>query len=153
MSEPQQPTFGIEKIYVKDLSLEVPGGPQTFLHQESPQLEVQITQESQRVGDVLFEVTLVVTVTAKSGDKTLFLVEASQAGVFQIRNVTDGDLAPVLGIVCPNVLFPYARETVSDLITRAGFPPVLLAPVNFETIYQQRAAASKPEGPRIEVAH
>ena len=154
MSDPQQPTFGIEKIYVKDLSLEVPGGPQTFMHQESPQLEVQITQESQRVSDVLFEVTLVVTVTAKSGDKTLFLVEASQAGVFQIRYVSEGDLPPVLGIVCPNVLFPYAREAVSDLITRAGFPPVLLAPVNFEAIYQQRAAASaKPEGPRIEVAH
>lgn len=154
MSDPQQPSFGIEKIYVKDLSLEVPGGPQTFMQQESPQLEVQITQESQRVGDVLFEVTLVVTVTAKSGDKTLFLVEASQAGVFQIRNVAEGDLPPVLGIVCPNVLFPYAREAVSDLITRAGFPAVLLAPVNFEAIYQQRAAASAaPEGPRVEVAH
>jgi len=154
MSDPQQPSFGIEKIYVKDLSLEVPGGPQTFMQQESPQLEVQITQESQRVGDVLFEVTLVVTVTAKSGNKTLFLVEASQAGVFQIRNVTEADLPPVLGIVCPNVLFPYAREAVSDLITRAGFPAVLLAPVNFEAIYQQRAAAAAtPEGPRIEVAH
>jgi preprotein translocase subunit SecB len=154
MSDPQQPSFGIEKIYVKDLSLEVPGGPQTFMQQESPQLEVQITQNSQRVGDALFEVTLVVTVTAKSGDKTLFLVEASQAGVFQIRNLTEADLPPVLGIVCPNVLFPYARETVSDLITRAGFPPVLLAPVNFEAIYQQRAAASAtPAGPRIEVAH
>ena len=153
MSDPQQPSFGIEKIYVKDLSLEVPGGPQTFMQQESPQLEVQITQESQRVGDVLFEVTLVVTVTAKSGNKTLFLVEASQAGVFQIRNVTEADLPPVLGIVCPNVLFPYAREAVSDLITRAGFPAVLLAPVNFEAIYQQRVAAATPEGPRIEVAH
>jgi preprotein translocase subunit SecB len=103
---------------------------------------------------MLFEVTLVVTVTAKSGDKVLFLVEASQAGVFQVRNVAEPDLGPLLGIVCPNVLFPYARETVSDLITRAGFPPVLLAPVNFETIYQQRlAAAEKPDEPRIEVAH
>lgn len=153
-SQPQQPTFGIEKIYVKDLSLEVPAGPQSFMRQEQPQLEVQITQQSQRVNDVLFEVTLVVTVTAKSGDQTLFLVEVSQAGVFQIRNVTETDLAPVLGIVCPNVLFPYLRETVSDVITRAGFPPVLLAPVNFEAIYQQRAEASaKPDGSRIEVAH
>jgi preprotein translocase subunit SecB len=153
-TQPQQPTFGIEKIYVKDLSLEVPAGPQSFMRQEQPQLEVQITQKSQRVNDVLFEVTLVVTVTAKSGDQTLFLVEASQAGVFQIRNVAETDLAPVLGIVCPNVLFPYLRETVSDVITRAGFPPVLLAPVNFEAIYQQRAEASaKPDGSRIEVAH
>jgi preprotein translocase subunit SecB len=122
------------------------------MRQEQPQLEVQITQQSQRVNEALVEVTLVVTVTAKSGDKVLFLVEASQAGVFQIRNVAESDLPPILGIVCPNVLFPYARETVSDLITRAGFPPVLLAPVNFEAIYQQRAAA-KPDEPRIEVAH
>ena len=152
MSEALQPTFSIEKIYVKDVSLEVPGGAQTFMRQEQPQVEVQITQQSQRVNESLVEVTLVLTVTAKSGDKVLFLVEASQAGVFQIRNVAESDLPPILGIVCPNVLFPYARETVSDLITRAGFPPVLLAPVNFEAIYQQRAAA-KPDEPRIEVAH
>jgi len=150
MSETQQPTFGIEKIYVKDLSLEVPGGPQTFMQTEQPQLEVQITQQSQRVNELL-----IVTVSAKLGDKTLFLVEASQAGVFQIRNVRDADLAPVLGIVCPNVLFPYARETVSDIVGRAGFPPVLLAPVNFEALYQQRAAeaSAQPGGPRIEIAH
>jgi preprotein translocase subunit SecB len=154
MSDAQQPSFGIEKIYVKDVSLEVPGGPQAFMQQEQPQLEVQITQQSQRVSEVLHEVSLVITVTAKSGDKVLFLVEASQAGVFQIRNVSEPELAPVLGIVCPNVLFPYARETVSDLITRAGFPPVLLAPVNFEAIYQQRVDASaRPDGPKIEVAH
>jgi preprotein translocase subunit SecB len=154
MSDVQQPSFGIEKIYVKDVSLEVPGGPQAFMQQEQPQLEVQITQQSQRVNEVLHEVTLVITVTAKSGDKVLFLVEASQAGVFQIRNVSESELGPVLGIACPNVLFPYARETVSDLITRAGFPPVLLAPVNFEAVYQQRADASaRPDGPRIEVAH
>lgn len=152
MSEALQPTFSIEKIYVKDVSLEVPGGAQTFMRQEQPQVEVQITQQSQRVNESLVEVTLVLTVTAKSGDKVLFLVEASQAGVFQIRNVAESDLPPILGVVCPNVLFPYARETVSDLITRAGFPPVLLAPVNFEAIYQQRAAA-KPDEPRIEVAH
>lgn len=154
MSDAPQPSFGIEKIYVKDVSLEVPGGPQAFMQQEQPQLEVQITQQSQRVNEVLHEVSLVITVTAKSGDKVLFLVEASQAGVFQIRNVSESELAPVLGIVCPNVLFPYARETVSDLITRAGFPPVLLAPVNFEAIYQQRVDASaRPDGPKIEVTH
>jgi preprotein translocase subunit SecB len=156
MSETQQPTFGIEKIYVKDLSLEVPGGPQTFMQGEQPQLEVQITQQSQRVNDLLYEVTLVITVSAKRAEKTLFLVEASQAGVFQIRNVPDADLAPVLAIVCANVLFPYARETVSDIVSRAGFPPVLLAPVNFEALYQQRVAeapAAQPGGPRIEVAH
>lgn len=153
MNDAQRPTFGIEKIYVKDLSLEVPGGPQTFARQEQPQLEVQISQQSQRVSDVLFEVTLVVTLSAKSADKALFLVEASQAGVFQIRNVGEAELAQVLGIVCPNVLFPYARETVSDLVQRAGFPPVLLAPVNFEALFQQRAEAAGNSGtPRVEVA-
>jgi preprotein translocase subunit SecB len=154
MSEAQQPVFSIEKIYVKDLSLEVPGGPQTFMQPEQPQLEIQLDQKSERVSDALFEVTLIVTVTAKRDDKTLFLVEASQAGVFQIRNVPEAELAPVLGIVCTNVLFPYARETVSDIINRAGFPPVLLAPINFEALFQQRAGqAGQTEGPRIEVAH
>lgn len=154
MSESQQPVFNIEKIYVKDLSLEVPNAPQVFMQVEQPQVEVQIAQQSQRVNEALFEVTLVVTVTAKHGDKTLFLVEASQAGVFQIRNVAEADLAPVLGMVCPGVLFPYARETVSDVISRAGFPPVLLAPVNFEALFQQRVAgAEKQAAPRIEIAH
>jgi preprotein translocase subunit SecB len=154
MSTAQPPTFGIEKVYVKDLSLEVPAGAQAFMRQEQPQLEVQITQQTQRVNEFLHEVTLVVTVTAKTGEKVLFLVEASQAGIFQIRNVSEAELPPVLAIVCPNVLFPYARETVSDLITRAGFPPVLLAPVNFEALYQQRSEApGEPKGPQIEVAH
>jgi len=149
MSE-QQLVFSIEKIYVKDLSVEVPGAPQVFLQAEQPQLEVQISQSSQAVDGALFEVTLIVTVTAKSAERTLFLVEATQAGIFQIRNVPESDLAPILGIVCPNVLFPYARETISDTVNRAGFPPVLLAPVNFESLYQERAAE---EGPRIEIAH
>ena len=150
MSE-QQPVFSIEKIYVKDLSVEVPGAPQVFLQPEQPQLEVQISQSAQAVEGALFEVTLVVTVTAKSGERTLFLVEATQAGIFQIRNVKESDLNPILGIVCPNVLFPYARETVSDTVNRAGFPPVLLAPINFEAIYQQRVAES--QNPKIEIAH
>lgn len=155
MSEAQQPTFSIEKIYVKDLSLEVPGGPQTFMQSEQPQLEIQLSHQSQRVNDALFEVTLGVTVTAKLGDKTAFLVEVSQAGVFQIRNVAEADLAPILGIGCPSVLFPYARETVSDTISRAGFPAVLLGHVNFEALFQQRAdqSAAQPGGPRIEIAH
>lgn len=153
MSETLEPAFSIEKIYVKDLSLEVPGGPQTFMQPEQPQLEIQLEQQSQRVNDFLFEVTLVITVSAKHDSKTLFLVEVSQAAVFQIRNVPEAELAAVLGIVCPNVLFPYARETVSDVINRAGFPPVLLAPVNFEALYQQRTAQGSLEAaPRIEVA-
>ena len=155
MTEEQQPMFSIEKIYVKDLSLEVPGGLQAFMETEQPQLEVELSHRSQRVDGVLFEVIITITVRAKRGEKTLFLVEASQAGVFQIQNVPDSELAPVLGIVCPNVLFPYARETVSDTVNRAGFPQVLLAPVNFEAMYHKRNAetAAQSGGSRIEIAH
>ena len=147
----QQPVFSIEKIYVRDLSLEVPNAPQVFMSNDAPQLEVQLSQAVRSMDGALFEVTLNVTVTAKVGDKTVFLVEAAQAGIFQIRNVPQSELDPILGMVCPNVLFPYARETVSDTVNRAGFPPVLLAPVNFEALYQQRMA--EPQGPKIEIAH
>lgn len=151
MSEQEQPAFSIEKIYVKDLSLEVPSAPQVFLQPEQPQIEVQLGQSAQQVQPGLFEVALKVTVTAKSGDKTLFLVEAEQAAIFQIRNVPETEMGPVLGIVCPNIIFPYAREAISDLINRAGFPPVLLAPINFEAIHQQRQAEA--QSPKIEIAH
>ena len=146
----QQPVFSIEKIYVRDLSLEVPNTPQVFISNDAPQLDVQLSQSVQPVDGALFEVTLKVTVTAKAGDKTVFLVEVAQAGIFQIRNIPQAELDPVLGMVCPNVLFPYARETVSDTVTRAGFPPVLLAPVNFEGLYQQRMA--EQQEPKIEIA-
>ena len=147
----QQPVFSIEKIYVRDLSLEVPNAPQVFMSNDAPQLEVQLSQAVQSMDGALFEVTLNVTVTAKAGDKTVFLVEVAQAGIFQIRNVPQYELDPILGMVCPNVLFPYARETVSDTVNRAGFPPVLLAPVNFEALYQQRMA--EQQSPKIEIAH
>lgn len=147
----QQPVFSIEKIYVRDLSLEVPNAPQVFMSKDAPQLDVQLSQGVQSLDGVLFEVTLKVTVTAKAGDKTVFLVEVAQAGIFQIRNVPQAELDPILGMVCPNVLFPYARETVSDTVNRAGFPPVLLAPVNFEALYQQRMA--EQQSPKIEIAH
>ncbi len=150
----QQPVFSIEKIYVKDLSLEIPNAPQVFMTNEAPQLEVQLTQGVQALEGALYEVTLTITVTAKAGEKTMFLVEAAQAGIFQIRNVPENDVDPILGMVCPNVLFPYARETISDTVNRAGFPPVLLAPVNFEGLYQQRLAQQQQQqGPKIEIAH
>lgn len=147
----QQPVFSIEKIYVRDLSLEVPNAPQVFMSNEAPQLDVQLSQGVQSVDGALFEVTLKITVTAKAGDKTVFLVEVAQAGIFQIRNVPQAELDPILGMVCPNVLFPYARETVSDTVNRAGFPPVLLAPINFEALYQQRMAEQQTQ--KIEIAH
>ncbi len=151
MSE-EQAAFSIEKIYVKDLSLEVPGAPQVFLQADQPQVEVQLGQSAQQVQEGVYEVALKVIVSAKAGEKTLFLVEAEQAAIFQIRNVPEAEMGPVLGVVCPNILFPYARETVSDLINRAGFPPVLLAPINFEALYQQQLAQNAA-APKIEIAH
>jgi preprotein translocase subunit SecB len=138
MSESPQPTFAIEKIYVKDLSAEVPNAPEVFLEREPPQVDVNIASSARAVQDGLYEVVLTLTITAKVKDKTLFLVEVAQGGVFQIRNVPQQDIGPILGIACPNVLFPYARETVSAVTSRAGFPAVVLAPMNFEAIYQQQ---------------
>jgi preprotein translocase subunit SecB len=138
MSETAQPVFAIEKIYVKDLSLEVPHAPQIYLEREQPAVDVGLRTEANGLGDGIYEVVLTVTVTAKLGEKTQFLVEAAQAGIFQIRNVPEEELEPVMAIACPNILFPYARETVSDVLTRAGFPQLLLSPVNFETLYRQR---------------
>ncbi len=134
----QQPVFSIEKLYVKDLSLEVPNGPQIFLEREAPEIELQLQTNGSGLGDGMYETVLTVTVTAKLGEKAFFLVEVSQAGIFQIRNVPDSDIEPIIGVACPNILFPYAREAVSDAVSRAGFPPVILAPVNFEAMYQQR---------------
>ena len=140
MNEQLQPVFAIEKIYVKDLSLEIPNAPNIFLERDTPEINMQLGGENQSIDEGLYEVLLTVTVTAKIKDKIMFLVEVQQAGIFRIRNVSDKEIDPVLGIGCPNILFPYLREVVSDIVTRAGFPPVILSPVNFEAIYQQKKA-------------
>ena len=151
---PQTPAFQIEKLYVKDVSLEIPNAPQVFLQQAQPQLEVQLASQSSAISDAHYEVTVTATVTARSGDKTLFLAEATQAGIFAVRNFAKEEIEPLLGIACPNILFPYLRETISDLVIRGGFPPVLLAPVSFEAIYMQKLQQQQPSqaGPKIEVA-
>jgi preprotein translocase subunit SecB len=151
-ASPVQASFQIEKLYIKDLSLEVPNAPQVFMQTENPQLEIQVRNEAAQFGEGLFEVTVTVTVTARSGDKTVFLAEAAQAGIFSVRGIPSEDLEPLLGIGCPTILYPYVREAISDLVTRAGFPAVVLAPVSFEQIYmdrRQQAAA----GPKIELAN
>ena len=153
---PPQPTFQIEKVYVKDLSLEIPNAPQVFVEQVQPQLEVQVNAASNAFSDAYYEVTVSATVTARGGERTLFLVEAVQAGIFQVRNVPQEELGPLLGIACPNILFPYLRETISDLVTRGGFPPVLLNPISFEAFYLQRLQQQQKqkagEGPKAEAA-
>ena len=147
----EQPVFSIEKIYVKDLSIEVPNAPQVFLERETPSIEVQIQSAAKAVGDGLFEVALTITVNAKEGEKAFFLVEVVKAGIFQIRNVPESDMEPILAVACPNILFPYARETISDAVNRAGFPPVILAPVNFESLYQQRLMEQQQSESKIQL--
>lgn len=150
MSDAQnQPVFSIEKLFVKDISLEIPNSPQVFLEREAPTVDIQLHHNSTRVDDGVYQTVLTVTVTAKAKDKTLFLVEVGQAGVFVVRNIPPAELDPVLGIACPNILFPYAREAVSDITVRAGFPPVVLSPVNFEAIYQQAVQQQQPAAPQI----
>jgi preprotein translocase subunit SecB len=134
----QQAGFSIEKIYVKDASLEIPNAPQIFTERAAPQVSIELGNAAQMLEDNIFEVSIKVTVTSKIEDKTVFLVEVTQAGIFQIRNVPEENLEMIVGITCPNILFPYARETVSDLVVRAGFPPVLLNPINFEALFAQQ---------------
>lgn len=144
MEQNAQPVFGIEKLYVKDLSVEVPNAPEIFLEHEAPQVEIQLNTAGRGVGEGVFEVVLTVTVTAKLAEKTVFLVEAGQAGIFRIQNVPQEQIEPLIAVACPNILFPYAREAVSDAITRAGFQPIVLQPVNFESMYMQRLQEQTP---------
>jgi preprotein translocase subunit SecB len=149
-----QPVFSIEKVYTKDLSLEIPNAPQVFLERETPQVDIQLHHNSSGVEEGVYQTVLTVTVTAKVKDKTLFLVEAAQAGIFVVRNVPAQDLEAVLAIACPNILFPYVREVISDVVVRAGFPPVVLSPVNFEAIFQaQRDQQQQPkvEAPPVQI--
>ncbi|UOO81831.1 protein-export chaperone SecB [Uruburuella testudinis] len=138
MSEELQPVFSIEKLYVKDMSLEVPHAPRIFLEQSEPEVDMRVSTESSKLEDEFYEVSVTVTVTAKLEDeRVMFLNEVSQGGIFRLANIPEEDVQLLLAVACPNILFPYAREAVSNTITRAGFPPVLLAPINFEAMYQQ----------------
>jgi preprotein translocase subunit SecB len=147
----EAPVFAIEKLYVRDLSVEVPNAPQVFLEAESPEIELQLRTDGKGVGEGLFEVALTVTVTARHGDKTAFLVEATQAGVFVLRNIPQENMEPVLAVACPNLLFPFAREVISSATTRAGFAPVVLQPVNFEQLYVERQQQAAQSGQPHEV--
>ena len=154
--QPRQPAFGVQKVYVKDASVELPNAPRVFMEPHTPQIEVQLESTAERLDETVFEVVVSVTVTAKQEEKTSFLVEVAQAGIFEISGVPEQDLEPILGIACPNILFPYAREAVASLVGRAGFPALHLSPVNFEAIYVQRLQAQQEAQAgqsRIEIAH
>jgi preprotein translocase subunit SecB len=137
----QQPVFQIQRVYLKDLSLEQPNSPAIFLDQDSPNIEVSVDVGVEALADTIFEATVTITVTAKVKDKVAFLVEGKQAGIFEATNIPPEQLDPLLGIGCPNIIYPYLRANIADVITRAGFPPVHLAEINFEVFYQQRAQA------------
>jgi preprotein translocase subunit SecB len=143
------PVFQIQRIYLKDLSLEQPNSPQILLEQQQPQVDINLALAAEPVADGVYEVAVTATVTTKVGDKTLFLVEAKQAGIFELRNIPDEQLQPIIGIACPQIVYPYLRATVSDICTRAGFPPVLLSEVNFQAMYEAQQAQADGNGAGI----
>jgi preprotein translocase subunit SecB len=145
MSEENRAVFSIEKVYLKDLSLEIPNAPQVFLESEAPQIDINLHNEARALDAGLYEVVLTATVTARAKDRTAFLVEAAQAGIFQIRNVAQQELEALLGITCGDILFPYLRETVSSVVARGGFPPFFLNPVRFEDLYRQHVERQREQ--------
>jgi preprotein translocase subunit SecB len=152
MSDAATPVFQIQRMYLKDLSLEQPNSPQILLEQAQPQVDINLAMGAANVADGVYEVTVTATVTTKVNDKVLFLVEAKQAGIFEIRNVPQDQLQGIISIVCPQMIYPYLRAIVSDVCTRAGFPPILLTEVNFQAMFeaqQQQQAAAANGGSRI----
>ena len=142
----QTPVFQIQRLYLKDLSLEQPNSPQILLEQSQPQVDINLALGAESVADGIYEVSVTATVTTKIKDKTLFLVEAKQAGIFEIRHIPEDQMQQIIGIACPGIIYPYLRAVVSDVCTRAGFPPVLLAEVNFQAMFEaQRAQAAAAE--------
>lgn len=144
----QNPVFAIQRMYLKDLSLEIPNAPQIFLETQQPAVEISLEVGSEVVTEGIFEVTVTVTISTKVGEKVAFLVEVKQAGIFELRNIPEEQMEMVINVVCPNIIYPYLRSNAADVIQRSGFPPIHLAEINFESLYQQRRqqAAEEAEG-------
>lgn len=151
MADQLEPVFQIQRIYLKEASLEQPNSPAILLEQEQPAVDIQLAIEANPVAEGMFEVAVTATVQTKIKDKTVFLVEAKQAGIFEIRNLSDEQMGPIMGIACPQIVYPYLRGNVADLVQRAGFPPVHLAEINFQAMYeqQQAQAAATQEAPAL----
>ena len=151
MADDANPVFNIQRMYLKDLSLEQPNSPQILAEQQQPQVDIQLGVGAESVADGIFEVTVTATVTTKLADRVLFLVEAKQAGIFEIRNIPQDQMNGIVGIVCPQMIYPYLRAIVSDICTRAGFPPIVLTEVNFQAMFQaqQEQMAQQGNGSRI----
>lgn len=146
MADTPDPVFQIQRIYLKESSLEQPNSPGILLEQEQPTVDIQLGINANPVADGIFEVTVTGTVQTKIKDKTVFLIEAKQAGIFEIRNLSDEQMGPIMGIACPQIVYPYLRGNVADLIQRAGFPPVHLAEINFQAMYEQQQAQQAMAG-------
>ena len=144
--EQQSPVFQIQRVYLKDLSLEQPNSPAILFSQEQPAVDIQLGVEAGQVAEGVFEVCVTATVTTKIKDRTVFLVECKQAGIFEIRNIDPAQMSAVMGIACPQIVYPYLRSNVSDIVTRAGFPPVTLAEINFQAMYEQQQAQQQGAG-------
>ncbi len=147
MADNQDPVFNIQRIYLKEASLEQPNSPAILLEQDAPNVEIQLGLGGEQVADGLFEVTVTATATTKIGERTVFLVEAKQAGIFEIRNLPEDQMNGVMGVACPQIIYPYLRGNVADIVQRAGFPPVHLAEINFQAMYEQQLQAAAVEGP------
>jgi len=145
MSDTPTPVFQIQRVYLKEVSLEQPNSPAILLEQEQPTVDIQLGVNASPVADGMFEVVVTATVHTKIQDKTVFLVEASQAGIFEIRNLPTEQMGPIMGIACPQIVYPYLRANVSDMIQRGGFPPVHLSEINFQAMYEQQQAAAQGE--------
>ncbi len=142
----EEKQFSIQKIYTKDISFETPNAPQIFTTKWEPQVDFNLATNVDPMDDNMYEVGLTVTVTVKTNEQTAYLVEVKQAGIFSLAGFSDQELGPMVGSFCPNILFPYAREVVSDLVTKGGFPQLLLAPVNFDALYQQHVQQAQAAG-------
>ncbi len=138
MTDPQAPVFQIQRVYLKEASLEQPNSPAILLEQESPTVDIQLGVNAAPVAEGVFEVTVTATVQTKIKDKTVFLVEATQAGIFEIRNLPQEQMSQIMGIACPQIVYPYLRGNVADLVQRGGFPPVHLSEINFQAMFEQQ---------------
>jgi preprotein translocase subunit SecB len=144
-SAPQAPVFQIQRVYLKEASLEQPNSPAILLDTTAPEVDIQLAVNAEQVADGIFEITVMATVHTKIGERTVFLVEAKQAGIFEIRNLPQDQMSPVLGIACPQIVYPYLRANVADVVTRAGFPPVHLTEINFQAMYDQQQAQAQAD--------
>ena len=145
----QDPSFQIQRVYLKEASLEQPNSPAILLEQEQPSVDIKLGVESSAVAEGVYEICVTATVQTKIKDRTVFLVEAKQAGIFEIRNLPEDQMGPIMGIACPQIVYPYLRGNVADLIQRGGFPPVHLSEINFQAMYEQQMAQAAEEAPRV----